>query len=138
VGLTPRRLRGLKVDFWFVRARYSGHAATTLFDLGTGVTIITWDLARLLLPRQRMPRKNSEQVRDALGKGFPAFRLDGLTITIAERKWPKEIALVADAPVFELLGLAHRPSGIVGAGLLKHDSFALDFEHQRLYVAPRE
>jgi hypothetical protein len=138
VRLTPRRLRDLKVDFWFMDASYSGHTAPTLLDLGTGVTIITWDLARLLVRPQSMPRKNSEQVRDALGKGFPAFRLDGLTIVIAGRKWPKQIALVADAPIFVLLGLARRPSGIIGAGLLKDGSFAIDFEGRRLLLGPRE
>jgi hypothetical protein len=138
VRLSPRRLKGLKVDFWFVDARYSGKSATTLLDLGSGVTIITWDLARLLVRPQSMPRKNAELVRDALGKGFPAFRLDGLTIVIAGRKWPKQIALVADAPIFELLELAQRPSGIIGAGLLKDDSFTLDFEQKRLSIAPKE
>ena len=42
----------------------------------------------------------------------------------------------ADAPVFKFLGLAHHPAGIVGAGMLQNNSFALDFENRTFYVAP--
>ena len=135
--MTPRRLRGLRVDFWFVEARYAGYPATTLVDLGAGVNILTWELARHLVSRKDMPARNAEEVRDALGKGFPAFRLEGLPIELARQRWRKEIALVADVPVFVILDMAGRPSAIVGAGLLKNDSFALDFESRRLHVAPR-
>lgn len=133
-SMTPRRLRGLRVDFWFVEARYAGYPATTLVDLGAGVNILTWELARHLVSRKDMPSKNAEEVRDALGKGFPAFRLEGLPIELARQRWRKEIALVADVPVFVLLDMAGRPSAIVGAGLLKDRSFALDFEHRRLHI----
>ncbi len=137
VPMSPRRLRGLKVDFWFVDARYAGYPATTLLDLGTGVNILTWELARHLVPRRNMPAKTSEEVRDALGKGFPAFRLEGLTIDLARQRWRNQLALVADVPVFVILDMAGRPSAIVGAGLLRNSSFALDFERRRLHVAPR-
>ncbi|MFO1186422.1 MAG: retropepsin-like aspartic protease [Alphaproteobacteria bacterium] len=135
-AMMPRRLRGLRVDFWFVEARYAGYPATTLVDLGAGVSILTWELARHLVNRKDMPSKNAEEVRDALGKGFPAFRLEGLPVELARQRWRKEIALVADVPVFAILDMAGRPSAIVGAGLLKNNSFALDFEHRRLHIAP--
>jgi hypothetical protein len=138
VPMRPRRLKGLHVDFWFIDARYEGRPADTLIDLGTGVTILTWSLASRLVRRDQMPSKKSDEVRDALGKGVPAFRLEGLRIEFAGRTWTGRIALVVDAPIFRLLELGDRPTGIIGPGLLKDDSFALDFERRRLYVGPRE
>lgn len=136
-ALYPRRLKDLPIDLWFIDARYVGERAKTLFDLGTGVTIMTWALARRLIPPRDMPSRSDDEVHDALGKGLPAFRLEGLPIEIAGRSWRKQIALVADVPVFDYLDFGDEPAGIIGASLLKDASFAIDFENQRLYVAPR-
>lgn len=136
-ALTPMKLKDLPINLWFVDARYGDYQAQTLFDLGTGITIMTWDLARQLIRRPYMPSKTDDEVRDALGKGVPAFRIEDLSIQVARRVWRGEIALVADAPVFQYLDFGGRPAGIIGAGLLKDNSFAIDFQNQRLYVASR-
>jgi hypothetical protein len=138
VRLAPRRLAGLNVDFWFIDAVFGGRPARTLFDLGTGVTILNWPLARQLIRRKDMPAKSADGVRDALGKGLPGFRIQKLNVEIARRTWRDQIALVVDAPVLVQLELSRRPSAIVGANLLRDDSIAIDFEHQRLYIAPRD
>jgi hypothetical protein len=133
--MTPKALRGTNANFWFVDADYNGVRAKTLFDLGIGTSLVTWNLAEAILPRAKMPRKQDERVRDALGKGLPAFRIEDITIGVAGHFWLYNSVLVADAPVFQKLDVASLPLGVIGAGLLAQNSFALDFENQRLYIA---
>ncbi len=134
--LEPRRLKDVPVDFWFFDARYSNTRAGTLLDLGTGVTILTWELAQDIVDRRSMPRKTDDKVRDALGKDLPAFRLEGLDIEVARHAWYGQTALVADAPVFDFLGVKGLPAGIAGPGLMRNASFAIDFENHKLYMGP--
>ena len=130
----PTPLKQEPASFWSVQAEFSDLKALSLLDLGTGVTIIDWDLSRDLLPRARMPEQHDDKVRDALGKGFPAFRIEGVTVRLAGYYWINQDLLVADLPVLKLLGVVGQPISVIGAGLLKERSFALDFKNERLYV----
>lgn len=132
--LTPTALRDANANFWFIDAEYNGVRAKTLFDLGMGTSLVTWSLAEAIVPRARMPRKEDDRVRDALGKGLAAFRIEDLTIGVAGHYWINTTVLVADAPVFQKLGVARQPIGVIGAGILDENSFAVDFKNQRLYI----
>ena len=133
--MTPKALRGANANFWFIDALYNGVPAKTLFDLGMGTSLVTWTLAEKILPRAKMPRKEDERVRDALGKGLPAFRIEAITIGAAGHFWLNANVLVADAPVFKRLDVAGQSIGVIGAGILSQNSFAIDFENRRLYIA---
>ncbi|MFZ1989720.1 MAG: retropepsin-like aspartic protease [Alphaproteobacteria bacterium] len=137
IPMTPKAVRGANANFWFIDADYNGIRAKTLFDLGIGTSLVTWRLAEAILPLAKMPRKQDERVRDALGKGLPAFRIEDITIAVAGHYWLYNTVLVADAPIFQRLDVAYLPIGVIGAGILSDKSFALDFESQRLYIAPK-
>ena len=50
--------------------------------------------------------------------------------------WDRQLVIVADAPVFDYFDLDDQPAAIVGPGLLRDNSLAIDFAGQRLYVGP--
>lgn len=138
VPLIRRKLRRFPYELWFVDAEFNRRPALALFDLGAGVTILNWRLgARLGLREgdfgyQHMPK----EVEDVLGKSAPVVEATDLYVQIGRRDWSRTTALVADAPIFGLLDLAEDPGALLGPGLLKDESLALDFEGRRLYLAP--
>lgn len=143
VPLTYQKASKFPFGFWYINAQFtkaeSGSTpATTLFDLGAGITIINWDTAYQFRFRQwGLSRAlTPQQVQDGLGKDAPVAVLKGLWIRIGDRSWFNQIALVANAAVFKLLDLSGRPTAIIGPGLLKDESMCIDFENQYLYIAP--
>ena len=140
VPLMPRPLKNVPIDFWYVTVGFNDHAIPVLFDLGCGLTLLNWQAAeRLGVEKNDMARKFGpppEGLRDVLGKVAPAVVVKGLTITLPNQVWHKQDVLVADAPVFEFFEMGGRPGGIVGPGLLKDNSLAIDFAGHRLYVGP--
>jgi len=145
VPLKHQKPKRFPFGFWYVDGQYAElergtTPAATLFDLGAGITIINWQTAyRFKLRKWQLTDRNptEQQVRDGLGKESPVARLDGLWISIGDRNWFIQPALIADAPVFGLLDIGGEPAAIIGPGLLKDESLAVDFENQRLYIAPK-
>jgi hypothetical protein len=76
------------------------------------------------------------EIQDVLGKTAPVILVSRVRLWVDRRSWYDQDALVADAPIFTLLGLGNTPAGLIGPGLLAEDSLAIDFEHRRLYLAP--
>jgi predicted aspartyl protease len=141
VALTPRPLKNIPVDFWYVTVAFNGHVVPALFDLGCGVTLLNWRAAeRLGVEKKPLARKYGpppESLRDVLGKVAPAVLVKGVTITFPDQAWRKQDILVSDAPVFEFFGMGEKSGAIVGSGLLKDNSLAIDFAGHQLYVGPR-
>lgn len=143
VPLRPRRVKNFPFDLWYVDAQISKYqfgttSADTLFDLGAGVTIINWETAyRFRLRKWGLSGPSPQQVQDGLGKRSPVALLTGLWIAIGDQNWLDENALIADPPVFDLLELSGQPCAIVGPGLLKNESLAIDFQNHYLYIAPK-
>jgi len=144
VPMRPQRTKQFPFDLWYIDAKYTKVelapvSATTLFDLGAGITIMNWEMAyRFRLRKWGLARSPAPQlVQDGLGKDAPVALLKGLWIEIGDRSWLNEPALITDPPVFELLDLTHRPAAIIGPGLLKNESLAIDFQNQYLYIAPK-
>jgi hypothetical protein len=77
-----------------------------------------------------------EALQDVLGKRAPAVRLEGLDVRLLSQSWNRQLAIVADAPVFSYFDLDEQPAAIVGPGLLRDNSLGIDFAGQRLYVGP--
>jgi predicted aspartyl protease len=140
VALTPRALTNIPVDFWYVTMAVNGHVIQALFDLGAGITLLNWPAAeRLGVERRAATRKYGpppEGLRDVLGKIAPAVVVKDVTITFPDQAWRKQDILVSDAPVFEFFGMGEKPGAIVGPGLLKDNSLAIDFAGHQLYVGP--
>ncbi|MFO1186421.1 MAG: retroviral-like aspartic protease family protein [Alphaproteobacteria bacterium] len=137
VRIEPRRIADLTVDFWFLTAYFEHNISTALLDLGAGLTIINWHLAQdMRIWQYRFPSAPDE-MRDVVGGRSPVVRVQGVTVDVGGRRWTNQLVLIADARIFDLLGMSSRSSSIVGAGLLARESFALDFEGRRLLLGPR-
>ena len=139
VPLLQRPLKNIPVSFWFVNARYNGRFISSLFDLGAGLTLLNWDAAAQLGVHEKTYRRYGpppEDVRDVLGKVAPAVVMPSADVSLSGTGWHRQELLISDAPVFDYLELSERPSAILGPGLLKDTSLAIDFQGQKLYLGP--
>jgi predicted aspartyl protease len=138
--LTPRRLKNLPVQFWYLKTSFNETRLTALFDLGAVMTMLNWQAAERLGIQQRRYMQYGpppEELQDVLGKRAPALRVTGMTITLNGRSWRDQFVMVADAPVFDYFDLDEHPAAIVGLDLLGANSLAIDFAAGRLYVGPK-
>jgi hypothetical protein len=71
-----------------------------------------------------------------LGTVEPVVFVKGLTIWLGGRVFADQTVLVANINVFRYFHLDSGPAAIIGSGLLKDNSLAIDFQRQRLYVGP--
>jgi predicted aspartyl protease len=138
--LEPHPLKNIPADFWYLPVTFNGQTLTSLFDLGSGVTLFNWEAAsRLGYDRRDFVKLGPppEKLRDILGKTAPVVVLTGMEVHVGARVWTQRDALVSDAPVFEFFGLEEKTGVIVGPGLLRDNSLAIDFAGHRLYVGPK-
>lgn len=139
VPLQLRPLKTLPVEFWFMTVKYNDHPVSTLLDLGAGLTLLNWDAANQMDVLKKNFTKYGPppaEVRDVLGKVAPAVVVKGVAIRMPDHAWYKQELLVSDAPVFDFLEMSERASAILGPGLLKDNSLAIDFQGGRLYLEP--
>lgn len=138
LALTRRPLPDTSANLWLMRASVSGVSVTSLLDMGAGMTILNWNAAEQLgLKRTNFPREGLPQkLRDALGTVEPVVFATGLTIWLGGRVFTGQTVLVANLNVFRYFHLDNGPAAIIGSGLLKDNSLAIDFARQRLYVGP--
>jgi hypothetical protein len=137
--LTPRPLKNIAIDFWYMPALFGQRRLVALFDLGAGITMMNWPAAERLglYERDFQIRKSpNEALRDALGTDEPVVKITGLTISLNGRRWKDQIALVANSNIFTRFDLDGQPAAILGAGLLRDNSLAIDFTNHRLYIGP--
>ena len=138
--LTPRALKKFPIQFWYLKTRFNDRNLTALFDLGASTTMMNWEAAeRLGLRKVRYAGLYGPPpaiLQDVLGKQAPALRVEGLDVRLSGRSWAKQLAIIADAPVFTYFDLDEQPAAIVGLNLLGDNSLAIDFAGQRLYVGP--
>jgi predicted aspartyl protease len=140
IQLTPRALKKFPIQFWYLRTRFNDSYLTALFDLGASTTMMNWQAAERLGARKihfaAIYGPPPVELQDVLGKLAPAVRIDGLEIRLLSQSWNKQMAIIADAPVFDYFDLDELPAAIVGPGLLRNNSLAIDFAGQRLYIGP--
>jgi predicted aspartyl protease len=137
--LTPRLLRKFPIRFWYLSAEFNKHRFTTLFDLGAGTTMMNWDAAEALGVHKRDFDRYGpppEDLQDVLGKSSPAVRVTNLDVELRGKAWDGQLAVVSDAPVFGYFDLEERPAVVMGPGLLRNTSLAIDFAAGRLYLGP--
>ncbi len=136
--LTPYRAKDIDVTLWWLRAEFGNQPVTALLDMGSGITMLNWNAAeRLGIRRARFENEPIPQsLRDALGTLEPVITVKGLTITMANRTFPAQTVIVANASVFRYFGLDKRAAAIIGPALLRYNSLAIDFRKRRIYVGP--
>lgn len=136
VRLQHQKLPTTPCAFWFFGTLLNHSASATLLDLGAGITVMNWQMAEKMgFHKADFPiTRASEELRDVVGKTEPVILITELGIKIGQSSWNNKSALVANTRIFGLLGLDEVPSTILGAGLLKDSSFAIDFRNQELYI----
>jgi hypothetical protein len=133
-------LKNHPIQFWYLRTRFNDRTITSLFDLGTSLTMLNWDAAERLGLRKAHYASYGPpptMLQDVLGKKAPALWADGLDVHLPGRTWNRQSVIIADAPVFSYFELEERPSAILGLDVLGNNSLAIDFAGQRLYVGPK-
>ena len=136
--LTPYRAKDMDVTLWWLRAKFGNQNVTALLDMGSGITMLNWNAAEKLGLRKSSFDKSptSQDLRDALGTLEPVVTVKGLTITIADRTFPAQTVIVANAAVFRYFGLDDKAAAIIGPALLRYNSLAIDFSKRRVYLGP--
>jgi hypothetical protein len=90
------------------------------------------------LHKSAFSRLAPDELQDVLGKRSPAVRLLNLEVYLPGKTWNRQLAIVADAPVFDYFDLDGRPAVIMGPGLLRNTSLAIDFADGKLYLGPSQ
>jgi predicted aspartyl protease len=136
--LTPYQAKDIDVTLWWLRAKFGDQSVTALLDMGSGITMLNWNAAEKLGIRRAAFAKQPipQSLRDALGTLEPVVTVKGLTITMAERTFPAQTVIVANAAVFRYFGLDDKAAAIIGPALLRYNSLAIDFGKRRIYVGP--
>jgi predicted aspartyl protease len=136
--LTPYRAKDMDITLWWLRAKFGNQSVTALLDMGSGITMLNWNAAEKLGLRKTSFDKIpiSQNLRDALGTLEPVVTVKGLTITIADRTFPAQTVIVANAAVFRYFGLDNKAAAIIGPALLRYNSLAIDFNKRRVYIGP--
>jgi len=138
--LIPRALKKFPIQFWYVKTRFNDRMITSLFDLGTSMTMLNWDAAERLGVRKARYAPYGPppaMLQDVLGKVAPALRADDVEVRLPGRIWTRQSVIIADAPVFSYFDLEEQPFAVLGLDLLRNNSLAIDFAGQRLYVGPK-
>jgi hypothetical protein len=148
VTLTPRPLKNIPIEFWYMTAEIDHVRFTTLLeparftallDLGADFTMMNWPAAEQLGVREKdfhLPKAMQDFVRDVLGTDEPVIKINALTIALGSNRWDSQTLLVANSDVFTHFNLDKRPAMILGAGLLRDNSLAIDFAGRRLFIGP--
>ena len=136
--LMPYRGKDMDVTLWWLRAQFGPQDVTALLDMGSGITMINWIAAENLgIHRASFDKAPIPQaLRDALGTMEPVVTIKGLTITLADRTFPAQTVIVANAAVFRYFGLETKSAAIIGPALLRYNSLAIDFNKRRIYIGP--
>lgn len=138
LSLTRRPVQDAAASLWLMRANIGGSSVPSLLDMGSGMTILNWNAAEQLgLKRTNFPREGiAQKLRDALGTVEPVIFAKDVTIWLGGRVFVNQTVLVANVNVFRYFHLDGGPAAIIGSGLLKDNSLAIDFAKARLYVGP--
>lgn len=136
--LVPYQGKDMDIALWWLNARFGNQNVTALLDMGSGITMINWIAAENLgIHRVSFDKAPIPQaLRDALGTTEPVITIKGLTITLADRTFPAQTVIVANAQVFRYFGLETKSAAIIGPALLRANSLAIDFSKRRIYIGP--
>ena len=136
--LVPYQVKDMDITLWWLRAKFGPEDVTALLDMGSGITMINWIAAENLgIHRGSFDKAPIPQaLRDALGTTEPVVTVKGLTITLADRTFPAQTVIVANAAVFRYFGLENKSAAIIGPALLRYNSLAIDFNKRHIYIGP--
>jgi len=113
-----------------------GERIPTMLDLGSNANLMNRRAAKSFGIRPRRSRKDTG-MSGAFGANIVATELFVWQLMVADVRWQRSSFLIADFPIFEVLGLNKRPAAVAGTSLLEGRDFVIDFAGRRLLVTSR-
>lgn len=142
--LRPRLFNEEAKPLHFIEAQIGGEDYPFILDLGASSTIINFEMARAMFRvagyniNDHNAASRVRKVQDLFGNEESSRFVRVRRISIGRAHWRNHILLVYNSKVFEELGVANQPYGLLGADLLRGRPIVLDFPDERLYLGPRE
>lgn len=139
VRLQPRSYANVTGELFTTEGRLNGETVTFIIDLGSVSSLVNYEAADALFTSSIRQGSASGMITGSRLKDI----FDDRTITRTGRfnkvrvgrvEWRGVTLWMKDAPIFEELGVAHKPYGLLGLDLLARRNFALDFGEDALYV----
>ncbi|MEA3013620.1 MAG: hypothetical protein QOD42_2165 [Sphingomonadales bacterium] len=131
----PFRLNGVR--FAVLDGRLDGQPVTMILDTGARRTIVNWRAAQAAgMARDAADLLPDEPVRGATNHRTVAVKRDFASLAAGPIRLSAAAITIADLPVFGQLGLAGRPSMILGIDRLRRLRFAVDYPRRRLLFRP--
>lgn len=121
---------------YVIEIRIGSVTIPALLDLGATSNIMNWRAARALEIRPLSPQRPGE-ISGAVESAPIAAQLEVRVLKTGNLRWPRKTFVIADFPVFSVLGVDDRPMAIVGAELFNRRDFVIDFTRRRLLVKTR-
>lgn len=117
----------------------NGQHIPAMVDLGAEMSMMNWRAARAVGVLYRRPRHKIE-LSGAIEAEEEAevAKLEVSEVNVADIFWRNREFLIADFPVFEVLGLGSRPIAIVGVDFFNRRDFVIDLVRERLLVKVKE
>jgi hypothetical protein len=121
--------------FVAVPARIDGVAVTAIVDTGARRSVVNGAALRALGLRPGDPRLVADEpVRGATADATPAWAFRAGTLEAAGQRWVRPQLGASELPVFEVLGLAERPTLLLGANLLREHELRVDHDERLLRI----
>jgi len=135
---------GLETNpLYTAQARINSRPVRLLLDLGAAGTVINRSaVATVAKPGIELrigPSGGdaSGRITDALQKSAATQRVRVKHLQIGRAHWYRRVLFIHNAEIFNELGVANKPFGLLGADLVRNRSFALDFQGERFLVGPK-
>ena len=120
-------------NIYVVDIRIGSVTIPALLDLGATSNIMNWRAARALRVRPVRPQETSE-IAGAVESAPIVAQLEVKALKTGDLRWARKTFIIADFPVFGVLGLDDLPVAIIGAELFSRRDFVIDFTKHRLLV----
>lgn len=119
-------------------ARLNGRSIPFMIDTGATGTIVNAAAADrangapVELDSLRLPPRMTDALSEQTKVKLAIFD----RMNIGEARWGRVVFVVYDAPIFDDLGVAGKPFGLLGINIFEGRSFAFDFRAGKLFIGP--
>ncbi len=123
-----------------VNARIRSKTFPFILDLGASGTIINYPALRSMLTTRRVSVRSAgtasrnPKVQDLFGNERQSRLVRIQRIKIGRTTWRNKIVSVYNSDVFDELGLAEQPYGLLGADMFRYRRIVIDFKNDTLHI----
>lgn len=143
-AMRPVSFGDLSRPLYAVDAAIKGSDVPMLIDLGASDPVINYAALSKVMKNVYDPRYQfwvrklsfNQQFSDLFDNREQAKIIRMKRLIIGDVIWRNPTLVVFDATIFEELGAADKPYGLIGAKLMLARSFAMDFHNLRFFIGP--